>query len=175
MSKNNNNIIEDGGLIPVQERYPHDVTGSHDYNQDDLMYRDASSGQVWPLDTDAHAATFVGVAAKPGFIAPYTATQLPGGPAMSKQYDTDALIQRDCIVGFFGHTGETYHDGDLVYLDSSADPQTVCNTPGNAQGGAGAHPVGIVKLPSASIGTAVAYAAGVRIPVRIIAQFPIAS
>ncbi len=172
MSKNSMNVIEEGGLVPVQERYPHDVSGSHDYNQGDLMYRDATSQQVWPLDTDAHAATFVGVAAKPGFIAPYTQTQLAGGPAMGKVYDLNALIQRDCIVGLFGHTGETYYDGNSVYLDASADPQTICNTAGNAQGGAGAHPVGVVKLPDGV--TSQAYAAGVRVPVRIIAQFPIA-
>lgn len=166
------NIIEEGGLLPIQERYPHDVTGSHDYNQGDLMYRDASSQQVWPLDTDAHAGTFVGVAARPAFIAPYTQTQLTGGPAMGKVYDTNALIQRGCIAGFFGHAAETYYDGDPVYLDSSADPQTICKTAGNAQGGAGAHPVGVVKLPDGV--TSMAYAAGVRVPVRIIAQFPIA-
>ena len=172
MSKNANNIIQDGGLVPVQERYPHDVTGSHDYNQGDLMYRDSSSQQVWPLDTDAHAAAFVGVAARPAFIAPYTSTQGASGIAVQKNYDACALIQRDCIAGFFGHTGETYYDGQSVYLDSSADPQTICNTAGNAQGGNGAHPVGVVKLPDGV--TSIAYAAGVRIPVRIIAQFPIA-
>ena len=172
MSKNANNIIEDGGLVPVQERYPHDVTGSHDYNQGDLMYRDASSKQVWPLDTDAHAAAFVGVAAKPGFIAPYTYVGGAAGPTVSKVYDANALILRDCLAGFFGHTGETYYDGDEVYLDNSADPQTVCKTVGNAQGGAGAHPVGVVKMPDGV--TSIAYAAGVRIPVRVIAQFPIA-
>ena len=88
-----------------------------------------------------------------------------GAPSVAKQYDIDALVVFGCIASFKGTSGDTYHDGDEVYW--ATDAQTITHTKG-----ANVNPIGVIQLPAASNATAQAYAAGVRYPVWVFAQYP---
>jgi len=176
MSKNRNNIVQDVNFGGKQLAYALSTGGSFDFNQGDLLWFDASAHYVKPLDTDAHAAYFAGVAMRPAFIAPYTATQLAGGVAVQKNYEPCALVGFGLIASFLGTAGDTYNDGDPVYLAAGADPQTITNTAASAQGGAGAHPVGVIKFTDSQLAAgAMAYVAGQYYPVLVIAQLPVPS
>ena len=164
-TKNANNIAEDVNFAGKRMRWALSTGGSFDFQQGDLLWYDSSAKYVKPLDSDAHAAYLVGVAERPAFIAPFSATNVAGGPALQKNYDIDALAIFGCVAGLFGTPGDTYHDGDLVYF--GADAQTITNTKGGNN-----NPIGAIKLPAASIATAQAYAAGTRYPVWVFAQYP---
>lgn len=160
---NINNIVEDVNFAGKRMRWPLDKTGANDFQQGDLLCRDAS-GVARAVVSDADVANLLGVAERPAYIAPFTSVG-QGAPSVAKQYDIDALAFFGGLATFKGTSGDTYHDGDKVYI--GADAQTITNTKG-----ANNNPIGVIKLPSASMGTAQAYAAGTRYPVWVFAQYP---
>lgn len=158
------NIVKAVGFDVKKLNYPHIIDGTFDYNQGDLLYFDASAKIVKALDSDAHAAYLAGVALRSAFLAPYSAQNLAGGPALQKNYYQNALVGIGCIASFKTTVGETYEDGTALYL--GADAQTVTTV-------AGAHSIGVVKLPNG--GSAITGAAGVEVPVLVIPQIPVQS
>jgi hypothetical protein len=155
------------GLRSQQNRnnFAHKTDGTADYNQADLLYWDSSAKVVKALDSDAHAATLVGVALRSAFIAPYTSINQSGGPAMLKQYFDTALVGFGDIYSFFTTVGDTYAPGDTVYL--GADAQTITNTAGGST-----HGLGTVWMP---LGGTLAGAAGVFVNILVVPQTPIQS
>lgn len=155
-----NNIVFTPGGVPRSLKYQVDSGGSHDINQGDLVYFVTASYFVYPLDTDAHAAQLAGVAMRSSFMNPYG----------TKLYDPQIEVAFGCIASFKTTTGDTYHDGDTLYI--GADAQTVTNTVGG-----NTHPIGYVKILTAPvIGTAytIAGGSGVNIDAFVVAQFPVA-
>jgi hypothetical protein len=158
------NIVKAVGFDVKKLNYPHASDGSFDYNQGDLLWFDASADIVKALDSDAHAAYICGVALRSSFLAPYSAQNLAGGPALQKNYYQNALVGIGCIASMKTTVGETYKDGTVLY--AGADAQTVTTV-------AGTHSVGVVKLPNG--GSAITGAAGVEVPVLVIPQVPVQS
>lgn len=157
------NIVKAVGFDVRKLNYPHSTGGSFDYNQGDLLWFDSSAKVVKALDSDAHAAYLCGIALRSSFLAPYTAQNLAGGPAIQKNYYNDALVGIGCIASLKTTVGETYEDGTVLY--AGADAQTVTTV-------AGAHSVGVVKLNGSA---AITGAAGVEVPVLVIPQIPVQS
>jgi len=169
-TKNRNNILEDVNFGGKQMRWPLSTSGSYDFNQGDLLaFVAGSPGYVKAIASATEAGLLVGVAVKPAFLAPYTATQLVGGPAIQKNYEPDALAIFGCLATFFMDTSDsaqTYYDGDKVYFATDAQHVT-------KQATSPANPVGIVKLPSASIAASLPYVVGGLVPVWVIGQYPV--
>lgn len=137
---------KDGNVYPVSNG------GSFDINQGDLVYFDTSAHLLKPLDSDAHAAAFVGVAADSSFLNLYG----------QKKYEDGIAVQHKGVARSFQTAGDIYHHGDTLYL--GADAQTVTNTVGG-----NTHPIGTVYLP---MGNTVTGAAGSLIEWIILPQFP---
>lgn len=136
---------------------------SFDYQQADLLWFDSAAGYVKPLDSDAHAASLVGVALRSAYVAPYSSVNAAGGPAILKNYYPNALIGFGDVYTLFTTAGDTYVDGQAVYY--GADAQTITNV-------AASHSVGVVSLPA---GGSVIGGSGVLVPVLIIPQLPVQS
>jgi len=167
-TKSRNNILKDVRFGVSQLTYALINDGTFDFNQGDLLYWDSSAHIVKALDSDAHAATLVGVAVRAAYLAPYVSFGQASGPAMQKSYYDCALVGFGCVASFYSTNAETYYDNDQVFY--SSDAQTLTKT----DPGAG-HPVGVVKMPSGSASLTIAGGATVLIPVLVIPQFPIAS
>ena len=145
--------------------YPLSTGGSFDFQQGDLLWWDSAAGYVKPLDSDAHAATLVGVALRSSYVAPYSSVVQAGGPGIVKNYCDSALIGFGLIATLFTTVGDTYVDGTAVY--AGADAQTITAV-------AGSHQVGVVKqVPGTAPLGSVAGASGVLVPVLVIPQTPI--
>ena len=145
-----NNLVQNVGFemkVPFKVK----TDGTADINQGDQVYLDTSAHTVKSVGSDGNAATFVGVAADTSFRNLYG----------TKQYPDSGTIQV-YIAGifYFGQTsGDTYHDGDSVYV--GADAQTITNTAGG-----NTNIIGYIKIrPGLS---SVAYAAGTTIDVLIV-------
>lgn len=132
--------------------WPIDSSGSFDINQGDLLYFDASAHVAKPLDSDAHAATLLGVAYDSSFLNLYG----------QKKYEAGVVAVCAGVSRLKTTSGDTYHDGDTLYL--GADSQTVTNTAGGST-----HPLGVAYLP---FGNTVAGGTSVLIECIILAQFP---
>lgn len=98
--------------------YPIATDGTFDINAGDQVWFDTSVHFIKALDSNAHAAYFAGVAEGGSYIQPYSV----------KEYNLQIGIWTKGIFSFFSTTGDTYHDGDPVYI--GADAQTVTNTIG---------------------------------------------
>lgn len=136
----------DGNTFPVSDG------GSFDINQGDLVWFDTATHLLKPLDSDAHAAAFAGVAYDSSFLNLYG----------QKKYEAGIAVQQKGVGRSFQTVGDTYHHGDTLYL--GADAQTVTNTVGG-----NTHPIGTVYLP---MGNTVTGAAGALIEWVILPQFP---
>lgn len=132
--------------------YSIDKSGSFDINQGDMVWFDTTAHVLKPLDTDAHAAFLAGVAYDSSFL------NLFG----TKIYEAAVVAIATGRTRMKTTSGDTYHDGDAVWL--GADAQTITNT----QGG-NTHQVGVIHLP---FGNTVAGGSGVLVEVIILAQFP---
>lgn len=162
-----NNIVKDVRFQGSVLNYPLSTGGSFDFFQGDLLWWDSSATIVKPLDSDAHAANLVGVAARSAYIAPYASMQQTGGPALVKNYELAALVLFGVIATFFSTSGETYNDGDSVYFGGVANnPQTITKSSGSPT-----HVVGVVKLPPG--GLAISGGSTVLVPVLVIPQIPV--
>ena len=158
-----NNILFNLGFTTRQITHPMGGSAvSFDYNQGDLLYYDASAKYVKPLDSDAHAATLVGVAMHSAYVAMYASMQQSGGPAMVKNYFGAAVVGFGCVATFYS-IAATYTHGDTVYFDT--DAQTITNIVGG-----NTHAVGTVHLPQ---GGTITGSATTLVPVLVIPQFPI--
>jgi hypothetical protein len=118
-----------------------------------LCYFDGTIAK--PLDTDAHAATLLGVSLEPSHVS----SNLDNGTIPAPK-----LVQfgYQCVAQLKTTAGETYTHGQALYI--GADSQTILNTVG-----ANTHPVGYVYLTPAQIaaGVSVTGAAGVTIGVLV--------
>lgn len=138
--------------------YPQDIAGNNIVNAGDLVWFDTSNHWIASIDTDAHAATFCGVAMDGAYIQPYTTKfYMPQLPVMTKG-----------IARFKGTSGDTYHTGDPVYQTTSGagDPQTITNTAGG-----NTHILGVIVLPPGI--TSAAFAAGTLYQVNISPLWPV--
>jgi predicted RecA/RadA family phage recombinase len=137
--------------------YPVLTDGTYDINQGDLLWYDASVHVVKPLDSDAHAAYFAGVALQQSNTTVYgTKTYPTGGVEVATQG----------IFKFKTITGDTLNHGDAVYF--STDGQTVTNTAGGMT-----HPIGYVWLKPGQSAVSGATGGSVLIEVMIAPVFPI--
>ena len=147
----NNELKPVAGLL----EYPVLATGAADINAGDNVYYDDADKGVKPLDSDAHAATYAGVASDSSFVNLYG----------TKKYVVTLPVAVKGIRKFKSVDGQTYAHGVYVYF--STDAQTVTSTdPGSG------HPIGRVWLQN---GQAAIAGDGVKeVPVLIIPQFPVA-
>ena len=142
------------GADPIP--FPIDTTGSNDVMAGDAVWMDTTNHWVASVDSDAHAAYFAGVAMDGSYIQPYS----------SKKYSPQIPVLTKGVVRFLMTSGDTYHDGDSVYI--GATPQTITNTAGGST-----HVIGYVKLPPNI--TSLAYAAGSYVQVQITPLWPVTS
>lgn len=138
--------------------YPQDTAGNNIVNAGDQVWYDATNHWIASVDTDAHAATFAGVALDGAFIQPYS----------TKFYMPQLPVGTKGIFRFKTTSGDTYHDGDKVYQTTSGagDPQTVTNT----QGG-NSNVLGTIVMPPGI--TSIAAATGVLVQVKISPLWPV--
>jgi len=132
--------------------------GTADINQGDQVYMDTTNHVAKSLGAsdDTNAATFAGVAAEGSFIQPYSA----------KVYSDQIPVFTKGVFRFKTTTGDTYHDGDTLYV--GADAQTVTNTVG-----ALTKKIGYVKLPP-GVAT-IAGGAGITVEAQITPLWPVTS
>jgi hypothetical protein len=147
-------IREDVAPIP----YPTDSANAAgtQFNQGDMLFMDTSVHYVKPLDTDAHAAYFVGVALDGSYLQVYS----------DKKYADQVPVGSKGIFRFKTTVGETITDGNPVYI--GADAQTVSNVA--AAGGGTSYPVGVTRLAPGV--TSLTGAAGVFVEVHLNTRFP---
>lgn len=141
--------------------WPIDKGGSFDINQGDMVWFDTTAHEMKPADTDAHMASFAGVACDSSVISLYTN---PSNAAV-KQYSDGLMVLTEGVFFFKTTAGDTYHPGDTVYI--GADAQTVTNTVGG-----NTHPVGVVMIINGAASTTVAGATGTTVGVLILPQWP---
>jgi predicted RecA/RadA family phage recombinase len=148
-----NNIVFEGRSLG----FAVDGTGSNDINQGDQVYMDTSAHLVKSLgaNDDTNAANFVGVAMESSFINPYG----------TKEYSAQIPVMLAGVATFNTTSGDTYNEGDAVYV--GADAQTVTNTVGGLT-----KKIGFVKMRPGQ--SAVAGGTNVTIDVAIERQFPVA-
>jgi len=158
---NVDNIVKNTRDVLSVNEYPLDTTGSHDFHQGDLLYQDATSHNVYPLDNDTHAATFVGVAVFPSYIAPFT--YAPTG-AVQKFYAPSATVGFGCLVRLKTTAADTYVDGTALY--AGADAQTVTAVAGSNQ-------IGVAKMAKGV--SSVAGGTGVYLNVLLTIKTPIST
>lgn len=150
----NNLVRQVGGKKTLS--YPIKTDGTADINAGDLVYWDSSAKVVKSLDSDAHAATLVGVAAKSSYVNPFG----------TKQYEADMSILVGNIHAFNTNAGDTFNHGDGVFF--TTDAQTVTSTdPG------GGHKVGYVMLRPGQ--SAVTGASGTTIDILVVGQSPVSN
>ena len=126
--------------------------GATAINSGDLVYYDAVAVIAKPLDTDAHAATFMGVSFDSTPVDVYSGENLPTvNVAARGQFELNST------------SGDTYNPGDKVYI--GADAQTVTNT-----AGAMTHPIGTIAMDPSMV--ALAGGTGVKVLVDIVPAYP---
>jgi hypothetical protein len=136
--------------------YPIKVDGTADINGGDLVYFDTGAFVVKSLDSDAHAATFAGIAKNGSFIQPYN----------TKQYGAGQIpVAQKALVNLNTTAGDTLHEDDAVYF--GADAQTVTNTAGGMT-----HKLGYVKLGAGYTGQTLAGGAGITVNILLAVQDP---
>lgn len=141
-----------GGAGREGNTFPVSSGGSFDINQGDLLWYDTSVHYLKPADTDAHMAYFAGVAYDSSFLNLYG----------QKKYEPGITVQQKGVARSFQTVGDTYHDGDSVFL--GADAQTITNTdPGSG------HKIGVISLP---MGNTVTGAAGALMEWILLPQMP---
>jgi len=127
------------------------VASNATINQGDLLVHDDTNHVAALATNDASIAKLIGVAEES-----FPINSLGTGDGSTRQLSVQ--VGWGDVYEFKTTSGDTYHDGDQVYI--GADAQTVTNTAGGAT-----HPLGIVRLP---IGVAsVAAAAGVTVDVLV--------
>jgi len=147
------NLVQGGEFSPMP--YPIDTGGTYGFNQGDMLCYDTSAHYVKVVSSDATAAYFCGVAGDGPYIQPYS----------TKEYADQVAVRTRGVFRFKTTAGETYLDGQAVYI--GADAQTVSNTA--SAGGGTSYPVGVVKLP---VGITSLLAAVGYVEVHITVRFP---
>lgn len=156
---NSATLATDNVVIKHQEpvTFQTDQTGANDFNLGDLLYMDTSAHQAKPLiNSDANAATFCGVAMNGSFVNVY---------GTKKYFDLVPVLTKG-VVRLFTTVGDTYHEGDPVYV--GVDAQTVTNTVGGLT-----KKLGYVKLSAGQ--TSLAGGAGITVEVQITPLWPVTS
>lgn len=135
--------------------YPVLTDGTYDVNQGDAVWFDSSVHAVKPVDSDAHAAYFAGVALQQSKLNVYGTAQYP---------QAGIQVATRGVFKFKTTAGDTLNHGDAVYI--GADAQTVTNTAGGKTS-----KIGYVWLRPGQ--SAVSGASGTNIEVLITPLFPI--
>lgn len=131
------------------------LDATHHVNAGDLVYMDTSAYVAASLDSDAHAASLLGVAMQSSLINSNLDNSASAGePSIQVGYGG--------IWNFNTTSGDTYHDGDALYI--GADAQTVTNTAGMMT-----HKVGCVRLPINV--SSVAGGSGIQVPVFVYSKY----
>jgi len=150
MSTVNTNVVIAGTVngqgfhevhVPVSSSFP--------INQGDLVWLDQSAHIGKPVDSDAHAATLMGVALAPSKVS--SNLDNPSAPA-----EKAVQVGWGLLAGMKTTASETYYTGTVVYV--GADAQTITTV-------AGTNKIGTVILPVTA--SSVTGAAGVTVPVYI--------
>ncbi|MBL0233234.1 MAG: hypothetical protein IPQ08_06175 [Chitinophagaceae bacterium] len=153
MSTSNQDLIQTGivngqGFLQHQAKVNNTTAA---VKAGELVYWDASAHLAKPLDTDAHAATILGIALQPSAVSSsLDNSSAPLEKTIQVGYGVKALLKTTAA--------ETYLEGDLVYI--GADAQTILNTTG-----ANVNPVGIISHPAGV--SSVTGAAGVSVQVLV--------
>lgn len=125
------------------------VNASFPILQGSLVYLDAALHYAKPLDTDAHAASLLGVACQPSVVSSnLDLSTVPGQP--------DIIVGWDVVASFKTTAAETYVTGTVVYV--GADSQTITTV-------VGSNKVGTVVLPITQ--TSITGAAGVSVGILV--------
>lgn len=136
--------------------YPIDTTLANVVNAGDQVWYDTTNHFIASVDTEAHAATFAGVASDGSSIQPYSVV-----------FATPQIgVWTKGIFRFKTTIGDTYRDGDKVYEagDHAGDAQTVTNQTGT-------NVLGTIVMPPGI--TSIAAAAGVQVQVKISPLWPV--
>lgn len=136
--------------------FPIKTDGTSDINQGDQVYMDTTAKLIKSLgaNDDTNAANFVGVAMGSSYINPYG----------TKKYQPQILVLIAGVATFNTTAGDTYNEGDAVYV--GADAQTITNTVGGLT-----KKLGYVKMRQNQ--SAVAGGSTVTIDVQVVPQYPI--
>lgn len=127
-SANKMNMVKPLGADYNRKEFKVDTDGTDLIPQGAMVYHVA--GVLKELDTDAHAADFVGVASDQSYIQPYG----------TKKYNNPLVVLSAGIFKFKTTAGDTLTHGAAVYI--GADSQTITTT-----AGVGTNPVGKVYNP----------------------------
>lgn len=110
-------------------------------NQGDLVYLDTSAHIIKALDSDAHAASAVGVALQPSVVSSnLDLSTAPAQPAI--------MVGWDVVANLKTTASETYYHGTVVYL--GADAQTITTVVGTNALGAVVLPAGVASVTGAA-------------------------
>jgi len=107
----------------------------------DLMYMDQTAHLAKPLDSDAHAATLIGVAAQPSQVS----SNLDNGSIPAEKA---VVVQSSGVFGLQTTASEVYYPGQPVY--AGADAQTITNVTGSNIIGWVILPVGVASITGAA-------------------------
>lgn len=142
MSTINRNAIVFGPVASGFKQMPLPCADStNPINAGDLVYLDTSAHVVKTVDTDSHAASFVGVALQPSHVS----SNLDNGTIPGQ---AGIMVAWDAVVSMKTTAAETYYTGDAVYI--GADAQTIQKTTGTNKIGTVILPVGVASLVGAT-------------------------
>lgn len=154
MTTAQNNLVKNWG---PELPYAVKTDGTADFNQGDLVYFDTSAKVVKAAATDANCQYLAGVAGESSNLTLYGTKVYPDSGSVS--------VKTKGTFSFGTTTGDTYSDGDAVYI--GADAQTVTNQ-------AATYAVGYVKLRPGV--TSLAGGTGtVKVDVVLYTRFPVAN
>ena len=129
-----NNIVRGGAQ--AKSRFPSAlnlISSAISYNQGDLMYLDQTNHLIKALDSDAHGATFIGVAIQTvingKLTSAYQGTSVDAAQAIE---DVSGPVF-DVVVNLKLKSGDAFTAGCAVY-GTAVDAQTVSSTGTNLIG-----------------------------------------
>lgn len=129
-----------GGLGTAQVHVPC-AEATAPVKQGDLVYMDATLHIAKPLDSDAHAALLLGVAAQPSAVS----SSLDNSSAPAPKA---LIVQWSGVWSLKTTAAETYTPGLAVY--AGADAQTITTVSGTNQVGTIVLPVGVASVTGAA-------------------------
>jgi hypothetical protein len=140
MATVNQNAVVYGAISAQGFKSVH-VPVTHSTNpvkQGELLYLDASAHIAKPLDSDAHAATLLGVALQPSAVS----------GSIDASSEKSVMVAWDVVAQFKTTATEVFYPGLAVYI--GADAQTVTATAGSNKIGAVVLPIGVASVTGAA-------------------------
>lgn len=113
------------------------VSVSFPIKQGELVYLDTAAHLAKSADSDAHAATLLGVALQPSTVS----SNLDNGSAPAEK---TVMVAWDLVASLKTTAAEVYYHGTDVYL--GADAQTITNVVGTNKIGTVVLPAGVASV-----------------------------